>query len=643
MARPYANEMENLLDTITWVNGLDLFSLHKTIEDSSSLSMLAVGSGGSLSAAVALASIHQYWTGQLAVAATALQAAAVPIQSEHISWLLSASGNNVDIMSAFNSIVEREPLKLGIICSNSKSKLAHAAQKHKFTDSHIYKIPAGKDGFLATNSLLSYVAIFSRAYATIFDSEQRWDKICKEVVDALSSQKNISNWKDASLPLLSRDNLIVLYDVNTHAGAFDIESKFTEAALGYVQLADTRNFAHGRHHWLAKRGKTSAVLSLTAKTGQRLAERTLNLIPKEIPNVNITLSDDPHAALIISILFSLHITQWAGEKVNIDPGRPGVPDFGRKIYGLPLSKNRYNKNIDALSLLDKRSIIRKSHEQIPKLREKGDLAYWIDALKSFKNLLSTTSFQAVVLDYDGTLVDTRLRFSPPSAEIANRLESILKSNIKVGFATGRGKSIRESLQSILPQTVWRNVFIAYYNGASIGTLDDNILPHHGDPTGILKKVAYQINDTHLIKSNSEITIKKNQISLSARDSRLTPFIWAAINEMIWTSFKGKIKAICSAHSIDIVPSDVSKCSLLHHMKKISTVENILVIGDQGQWPGNDHELLSEAFALSVDTVNSRPETCWNMGPAGQRGVETTLHYLNSLQLHDGFFAYSCED
>src|SRR5476651_652935 len=58
--------------------------------------------------------------------------------------------------------------------------------------------------------------------------------------------------------------IVVLHGPSTLPAAVDVESKFTEAALGSVQVADFRHFAHGRHHWIAKRGRESAVLAITS-------------------------------------------------------------------------------------------------------------------------------------------------------------------------------------------------------------------------------------------------------------------------------------------------------------------------------------------------------------------------------------------
>ena len=78
----------------------------------------------------------------------------------------------------------------------------------------------------------------------------------------IGGQRNIDAWRKLCDPLWERQNLAVLYPPSLLAAASDLESKFTEAAIGNVQTADYRHFAHGRHHWLAKRGNETGVLAL---------------------------------------------------------------------------------------------------------------------------------------------------------------------------------------------------------------------------------------------------------------------------------------------------------------------------------------------------------------------------------------------
>jgi len=111
----------------------------------------------------------------------------------------------------------------------------------------------------------------------------------------------------------------VLHGTSTRIGAVDLESKFTEAALGNLQVADFRNFAHGRHHWLAKRADVTGLLVFVGPEDTDLAKRTLAQIPPEIPRAVLTF-DLPEVTLpIISLICALRITGWAGQARNIDP------------------------------------------------------------------------------------------------------------------------------------------------------------------------------------------------------------------------------------------------------------------------------------------------------------------------------------
>src|SRR5438105_4726302 len=116
MARPYASEMSGLADTFAWAMASDVSILRKAVKTAGLSPLLAVGSGGSLSAAHALATLHQRCSGHLATVATPLEAIANPLAADVAIWLLSARGSNVDILSAFHTLVAREPRQLGVLC-----------------------------------------------------------------------------------------------------------------------------------------------------------------------------------------------------------------------------------------------------------------------------------------------------------------------------------------------------------------------------------------------------------------------------------------------------------------------------------------------------------------------------------------------
>ena len=66
--------------------------------------------------------------------------------------------------------------------------------------------------------------------------------------------------------------------------------------------------------------------------------------------------------------------------------------------------------------------------------------------------------------------------------------------------------------------------------------------------------------------------------------------------------------------------DVSKLNLVEHVKKnILKQYKIMCIGDKGKLPGNDFELLTQPYSLSVDMVSDDMKTCWNILSDNQKG------------------------
>ena len=78
-------------------------------------------------------------------------------------------------MAAANAVIEREPRQVGVLCGRDPSPLASFCRQHPFVDLLLYPTPAGKDGFLATNSVFGFAALLTRAYALELGLDAEWD------------------------------------------------------------------------------------------------------------------------------------------------------------------------------------------------------------------------------------------------------------------------------------------------------------------------------------------------------------------------------------------------------------------------------------------------------------------------------------
>jgi hypothetical protein len=636
MARPYASEMAKLTETFEWATETGIGELCQALRTAAFAPLRAIGSGGSVTTAHALAMLHQHFAKRIAAVATPLDAIGEPLDSSISHWLLSAGGKNVDVLAAARALIEREPSQLAVLCGRGDSPLAELCRAHPFTDLLVFEPPTGRDGFLATNSLLGFCTLLARAYTTEFDARDHWieaGEIVSEKVRASSDEW--AAWEALTTPLWVRPTTLVLYGPTTRIGAIDLESKFTEAALGNLQLADYRNFAHGRHHWLAKRGGASSVLAFITEGDRLLAERTLDLIPADVPQARLLFPGNAIATALLSLLAAFRIAGWVGMERGIDPGNPGVPDFGRKLYNLPFVRLT-GKSPELASPRDGAAITRKAGVSLKRLAAAGDLDYWREALNQFRSKLYEVRFAACVFDYDGTLVDTRDRFRPPTSKLSAELIRLIEQGASTAVATGRGASVRRDLRSCFPRSLWQHVLVGYYNGAEIAWLDDDSVP---DPRSILceklEVLAAALRSTPELARTAKQTDRRYQITLEA--TRVLPErrLWDLAHQVVLMTGTTGVCITRSSHSIDIVPEGVSKLNVVARVRDEIGPAPMLTIGDRGRWPGNDYALLREPFSLGVDEVSVDPETCWNIAEPGQRGPVATLAYLLALESAGG--------
>lgn len=634
MGKPFDTELNALAMTYQWALSEPVENLARALAGAASVPLLAVGSGGSLTAAHFAASLHQRHSGRLAKAVTPLETVSTLTDLRDTAvMILSAGGRNPDVIGALKKVLCCEPSRVIVICSKAASPLTRLAQEYRSVDVVTFKLPSGKDGFLATNSLLAFSVILVRAYAVANSLDESLPTEIETLVyPGRTRDEFINALRDQCRPLWERDNLAVLYGPQTQAAAFDVESKFIEAALGAVQLSDYRNFAHGRHHWLAKHGDITGVLGFVTDEDAEISEKTLRLLPSHVPAVRLSIPGEGVSAGLAAMVCTLHLVGLAGVARGIDPGRPGVPDFGRKIYNLRTYGRRNGFDPCSARTI---SIERKTGTSINKLKRLGDLRFWEEAYRDFTERISSASFGAVVCDYDGTLCDERDRFLGLGEEVASHLAQLLSEGIILGVATGRGKSVKDALRASLPDKYWGRVFVGYYNCADIGALSDDSRPDGTDEVcEALQPVARDLRADHVISRNSDCTFRRMQITVVPNTPAVKETVWHSVQQIVHRIAVPGVSLLRSTHSIDVTAPGVTKRRLIRHISSIlgsGDGLDVMCIGDRGQFPGNDFDLLQEPFSLSVDETSTDPSSCWNLAPRGYRGAQAAVYYLHSLR------------
>lgn len=650
MGRPYDSELSAFPETYRWAVDLELEGYAAAVRRAAKLPLLAVGSGGSLSAAQFCADWHQRATGRLARTLTPLEAVATNLgRGGGAAAIFSAGGRNADIRRALTSVLSAEPASSWVITGASNSPLAEAARGSSMAPMVVgHKPPVGKDGFLATNSLLGFLLQTHIAYSKAFPGISTAAGVLPAEWSTFAGDGPDLHGVTAT-DLGEATTLVVLHGYTTRAAAVDFESKCTEAGLLHVQLADFRNFAHGRHHWLAKHPET-AVLALVAPEDAALAGRTLNLLPRSIPQSQLRVAKRGFLGGLRAIVDVMHLVGSIGRTKGIDPGRPGVPDFGGKLYslkGIEMVESPDSQQGDTVSrgakgtrngsMTARQAIERKLGRPLEAAAE-DERSSWITAYNYAHEYLAKQRFAGVVLDYDGTLVDAADRFTGPRAAVISGLVALLANGATIGVATGRGQSAGKELRATLPESTWEQVVVGYYNGSDIATLGESNAPNRlTEVDNQLVSVLDALQSSSSVRRNAAMTVRRHQITLEPHAGAHTDEVWAAAEGIVLRASVGA-RLVRSSHSIDILAPGVSKLALVDAVRarvRAPADAPVLRIGDRARLPGNDAELLANLEGVSVDEVSADPLSAWNFAPPGVRGVAATQAILKLLSVHDG--------
>lgn len=639
MGRRYSTELEELEDTYAWAMRAEIKSLGHAVETGAHLPLTAVGSGGSLTTCRLLVHFHRVVAGAIAQTSTPMQIPSVlPADGRVAAWLLTAGGRNVDIRGALRAVVEAEPRKAVLLCGAPTSPIVEEASKRSWVEEVSFDLPV-RDGFLATNSVLAFGTLLARAYGKLGGHGALPATLDRLLDGACPMHRQLV---ERTAHLWAASTLIVLHGEATAAAAVDVESRFTEAALGAVQLADFRNFAHGRHHWLAKHGHDTAVLAFVAPEDASVARATLATLPEGTALAEIPFEGALADVALAAIVISLRLAGLAGTARKIDPGRPGVPPFGRRLYhqkpvrGLRAPKPHLSKAASA-------AIVRKTRCAVSSLEARGQLAGWVQALASYQAALGDITFAGIVLDYDGTIVEGPERGAGPTPAVVGGLRRLLDRGIPIGIATGRGGSVCEALRAALPKRQWDRVTVGFHNGAIVQPLSAEVRLSDLPPDEALSRAAAAIEKETLLHGIARTRARPRQITVYPTPHTAEDQLWLLVSECLRREGLDGLRVVRSSHSVDVLPPSSSKLRVVEAVKQQTASQDVLAIGDRGCWPGNDYEILATQNGLSVDEVSPDPTAAWNVAPPGNRGVGALLYYLDRCKPGRRGFRFVRED
>ena len=627
MGKPFADELARLPETIDWMRELDITAVLEFVDRAEGSTLVSIGAGGSATAAEFARLLYES-RGGFCVAHTPLSFIECRSDLRDTCILLfTAAGNNRDVLACFDAAVRREAKSVLVICGAAGSKIELLVAAHARAELFILPLPTGKDGYLATNSLAAFCALMLRAFGHELPSS-------KAVKTALMSRKVDNAYSQNSM---TPDFYPVLYADWARPAASDLESKFSEAGLGGVLLADYRNFAHGRHNWIDKQGAKSMVIAFVTPASAQLAVRTLRQFPLETRIVKFeTKTLGPRGT--IELLLRVYVfTALVGARLGIDPGRPGVPLYGSRLYRLgPVIYKRGPVAETArrvrMASIGRKLAARGSSEKTEQKRISTAFEIYIQRLQAVR-------FGAVVADFDGTVANPGTAGEPLEPRIVACFNKLLSRRIPIYFATGRGDSIHDILEASFPRPFRDRIFISYYNGALTLPLSEASQFTERLPTNAAIDAAFELlKEDPLLKKFTRLQNKRSQVTLKLTGTASVTVIASLVRDIVAKADGNGLRVVQSSHSIDVIPLERTKLACVEFAKsRLSDKRKILTVGDRGALPGNDFSLLTHPFSLSVDTVSTDLNSCWNLLPPGVRNLPGLVHYGSWMRVsHDEF-------
>lgn len=620
MGKLFSKEINDIPHSISWALTQNIEVLRRVLLGNSARYLTVIGSGGSFTAATFLAHLHEL-SGFVSNALTPLEYIAKynQLQPNKAVAFLSAEGKNKDIFAAaqttLNSVCPCFSLTL-----TTSNPLSVFCSTTGLANDISYDMPWGKDGYLATNSLIAMMVLIVRAYDDHFKSQVdcEWIKHRRQQL----RRQNVLQKFQASR------SIVILYGQIGRIAALDLESKLAESALAVSELCDYRQFAHGRHLQFAS-SKTPLVVAFTSPQDKRLSDETLSLLPNYVPILKLDLPENPALAEIIGTIDAMLVTEILASIQGIDPGQPEVPKFGSQIYGLDVRELLpEKKHSDSLAVEFKYGSV-----------DRANIQHGLEFLRR----LESARFKAIVCDFDGTFCDTARRYDGLNEKLIPEIDRLLSAGITLGFATGRGNSLYEDLRKKLNASLWHKIPLGLFSGSYILSLSTSTLDIP-PPDKRFQELLDWLSIIGLLQQLGEKPkMNSSQMGIRVANYSVSLRTLAAIRYWIACTGKTGWRAYCSGHSIDVITEHAGKQMVVSAVAE-QTCSNpeheVLRLGDSGDFDGNDFELLNDGLSLSVGSVSPLPGSCWNLLPKEFHGHIGTLYYLSSLEVTDGRAVFS---
>jgi len=239
-------------------------------------------------------------------------------------------------------------------------------------------------------------------------------------------------------------------------------------------------------------------------------------------------------------------------------------------------------------------------------------------------------YNALALDYDGTLVSLFNRTGRLSRAIVNSINNFLNGETPVVIISGRGECLLR-LRQQLAKSRLDTLFLAMYNGAEIVEAKSGGIVRKENSIFSLNRVFQLLTENSNIFP-TKVKIVQKPYSIQMQVSERSMLRLDELCRRVSTILPHAFAVRSSGYAVDVYPRAKMKDYCLRLINERFDMRlNFVRVGDQGHELGNDFELLSRRGSFSVGTVSTDKRTCFPVVDEGGNrllGVKGCIHLLN---------------
>ena len=622
----FSQKLDELPQTLALRSASDHARIAEAFRQSASCPAIAIGSGGSAVTAAYFARCRETLTGDPTMVQTPVEfvLGAGSLDQADV-WLFSAGADNADFRAALQAAHARNARRINVL-TRRDAAASLGSNGDPPISVHVVPVAEEKDGYIATHSLVAAIAaLHDGANLAAHDGAPTapGELAAAALRELAGAQRQLTGAPFSTIG--GSDLLMLIADPQLAAVATLIETSLFESALCAVQRTDIRNFAHGRHSWLHHRREQTFVLALVGDDTEPAWQAASALLPASVRRHAFSFGSCGRFHNALGIVLGLIWIEAIGKAVGIDPGKPGIGDFGRALYS--------DNSLEDLSLMLGPAVRQKRSAMLER-DDPGPRTGICVMDKARLERLRSASIAGLVLDYDGTIVTTERRLDLPSRQLVDELVRLHDLGVRLGIATGRGGSAGNTLRRALPERMYADVLVGYYNGGHIRPLSVDVEEDRPDVSPHIAAVAAWLADhDDLLPAPINCQHSRVQITIRLDDiPDLGAFLRAIGASPPFAS--GNVRIVRSGHSVDIVPVTCAKANVVSRLAaELGRDAVVLRVGDKGASGGNDHDFLTDPYGISVEDVCGRDDGCWSLYGLGVTGPEALCRLLGALKPH----------